>query len=54
VGRVRFRGRDVVRITFSDRNVVPGSTKYVDPGTHLTLQNQDMCKHHVWLSQVGE
>jgi len=22
-----------IRIQFSDRNVVPGSTKYVDPGT---------------------
>jgi len=35
--RERFSGRD----TFSDSNVVPGSTKYVDPGTRLTRQNQD-------------
>jgi len=41
--RVRFRCRDMVRITFSDRNVVPGSTKYVDIGTSLTQQNQDVC-----------
>jgi len=33
-GRVRFR----VKITFSERNVVPGETKY-DPGTCLTWQN---------------
>lgn len=31
MGRVRFRGRDMVMITFSDWNVVPGPTKYVDP-----------------------
>jgi len=31
MGRGRFRGRNMVRIQFSDRNVVPGSTKYVDP-----------------------
>jgi len=29
-------------IIIFDRTVVPGSTKYVDTGTHLTLQNQDM------------
>jgi len=29
MGRVRFRGRDRVRTTFSDRNFVQGSTKYV-------------------------
>jgi len=34
-----FRGRDMVRIKFSDRNVVPGSIKYVDPGICLTQQN---------------
>jgi len=28
--RVGFRGRDRVRTTFSDRNVVPGLTKYFD------------------------
>jgi len=38
MGRVRFRGMD----TFSNRNVVQGSTKYVDKGTSLTLQNQDV------------
>jgi len=26
-------------IHFFDRNVVPGSTKYVDPGTSLSWQN---------------
>jgi len=30
--RVRYRGRNRVRSTFSDRNVFPGSTKYVDSG----------------------
>jgi len=30
MGRVGFRGRDRVRTTFSDRNVVPGLTKYFD------------------------
>jgi len=39
MGRVRFRGRDRVSSKFSDRNVVPGLTKYVDPGTCLTWQN---------------
>jgi len=39
MGRARFRGRDWVRITFWDRNVDPGSTKYFDPGTCLILQN---------------
>jgi len=33
--RVRFMGRDIVRTKFSTRNVVPGPTKYVDPGTSL-------------------
>jgi len=49
VGRVRFQGRDKVMITLLDWNVVPGSTKYVDPGTHLTRQKQDMHKHDAWL-----
>jgi len=35
-------GVDMVMITVSDRNVVPGSTKYVDPGTSLTWQNKDV------------
>ncbi len=39
---VRFRCREIIKITFWDSNVVPGSTKYVDPGTHLTQQNQDV------------
>jgi len=39
MGRVRFRGWEKVKTKFSDRNVVPGSTKYVDPGTCLTWQN---------------
>jgi len=39
MGRVRFIGRDRVSTTLSDRNVVPGSTKYVDSGTCLTWQN---------------
>jgi len=33
------QGRDRVRTEFSDRNVVPGSTKYVDLGTYLTWLN---------------
>jgi len=32
-GRVRFR----VKITFSERNVVPGETKY-DPGTRRNIR----------------
>lgn len=42
MGRVRFRGNDMVRIKVLDRNIVSGSTKYVDQGTQLTLQNQDV------------
>jgi len=38
MGRVRFRGRDRVRTKFPGRNVVPGSTKNVDPGACLTWQ----------------
>lgn len=40
MGGVRFRGRDMVGTTCLDRKVVPGSTKFVDPGTRLTVQNQ--------------
>ncbi len=40
--KVRFRCREMVKIKFLDKNVVPGSTIYVDPGTHLTQQNQDV------------
>ncbi len=32
----------MVKIKFLDKNVVPGSTIYVDPGTHITQQNQDV------------
>jgi len=39
MGRIRFRGRNRVKTKFSDRNVVPGSIKYVDPGTCLTWKN---------------
>ncbi len=42
MGKVRFRCREMVKIKFLDKNVVPGSTIYVDPGTHLTQQNQDV------------
>lgn len=42
MGRFRFRGSYMVRTKSLDRNVAPGSTKYVDPGTLLTLLNQDM------------
>ncbi len=42
MGKVRFRCREMVKITFLDSNVVPGSTIYVYPGTHLTQQNQDV------------
>ncbi len=42
MGKVRFRCRDMVKIQFWDYNIVSGSTIYVDPGTHLTQQNQDM------------
>ncbi len=42
--RFRFRCRDIVKTSFLDYNVVPGSTKYVDLGTHLTQQNQDVRK----------
>lgn len=39
--RVKFRGRNRIRTKFSDRNVVPGTTRYVDPGTCLTVKNHD-------------
>ncbi len=42
IRKVRLRFREMVNITFLDKNVVPGSTIYVDPGTHLTQQNQDV------------
>ncbi len=42
MGKVRFRCREMVKIQFLDKNVVPGSTIYVDPGSHLTQQNQDV------------
>lgn len=42
MGKVRYRGMNMVRITFSDKNFVPGSIKYVDLGTRLTLQNQNV------------
>ncbi len=32
----------MVKIKFLDYNVVPGTTIHVDPGTHLTQQNQDV------------
>ncbi len=35
MGKVRFRCREMVKIKFLD-------TIYVDPGTHLTQQNQDV------------
>lgn len=38
----RFRDMDRVRTTFSDSNVIPRSTKYVEPGTCLTRQNEDV------------
>jgi len=31
-----------IRTAFLDRIVLPGSAKYVDPGTHLTQQNQEV------------
>ncbi len=31
MGKVRFRCREMVKITFLDSNVVPGSTIYVYP-----------------------
>ncbi len=49
MGKVRFRSREMVKITFLDKNVVQGSTIYVDPGTHLTQQNQavrDILSHN--------
>lgn len=30
-----------VRTKFSDGNVVPGTTRYVDPGTCITVKNHD-------------
>jgi len=39
MGRFGHRGMVVIKL---DRNVVPGSTKYVDPGKRFTLQNQDV------------
>jgi len=37
--RVRFSGNGMFGITFLDRNVVTGSTKYVHSGMNLTLKN---------------
>ncbi len=45
--KLRFRCREMVNIKFWDINVVPGSTIYVDPGTHLTQQNQDVQHIHM-------
>ncbi len=50
MGKVKFRCREMVQITFLDKNVVPGSTIYVDPGTHLTQQNQDVHSYLTVLS----
>jgi len=40
----------MARIQITDKNVAPGSTKYVDPGMRLTGQNQE---HAHWLSVLG-
>jgi len=42
MGRVRSKGRDMVRNKFTDRNIVQRSTRYVDPAMRLTRQNQDV------------
>ncbi len=44
--KVRFRCREMAKIKFLDSNVVPVSTIYVDPGTRLTQQNQDVLHGH--------
>lgn len=44
-----FKGRDMVRTTFSDRNVVPRSTEYVDRGTRLT---QDVHQYTGFIESV--
>jgi len=41
---VRFGG--IVRTTNSDRNVVPGSTKYVDPGRLSYLAKSQWLRCH--------
>jgi len=41
MGRVRFRARVKVRVKMSCKNIVPGSTKFVDPGMCPTQKNQD-------------
>ncbi len=46
MGKVSFR--EMVKIQFMDQNVVPGSTIYVDPGTHLSQQNQDVLYVTMW------
>ncbi len=33
--KVRFRCREMVKIKFLDKNFVPGSTIYVDPGSQV-------------------
>jgi len=43
MGRLRFRGRDKVSITFLDRDVVPGSIKYVQ-NQDVHSYSQHMCK----------
>ncbi len=40
--KVRFRCREMFRIKFFDKKVVPCSTIYFDPGTRLTQQKQDV------------
>ncbi len=37
--KVRFRCMEMVKIKFLDKNVVPGSTYIVDPGTTFLSKN---------------
>jgi len=45
-----FRGRDMVRIKFVKSNVFLGSTKWVDPGLQLIMQNQNIRYRDAFIS----
>ncbi len=49
MGKVMFRCRDMVKTTFY---LVPGSTKYVDLGTHLTQLTQDVLNIYIYIQYI--
>ncbi len=52
MGKVRFRCRQMVKIKYLDKNFVPGSTIYVDPGTHLTQDVLSCAKREPAMNQI--